>query len=62
MESIMGDNLVLELHMEQSVSHLKKAKNLLDSDKYGEARHEITKALLEAEEMKMLYNKLNNKI
>jgi hypothetical protein len=62
MESIMGDNLVLELHMEQAVSHLKKAKNLLDADKYGEARHEITKALLEAEEMKMLYNKLNNKI
>ena len=47
------------LHLDIAIQCLQNAKDCLEKNKFGEAKHEINKALLDAEEARVLFKKLN---
>ena len=59
-DKLLGDALVMGLHLDIAIQCLQNAKDCLERNKYGEAKHEINKALLDAEEARVLYKKLNS--
>lgn len=60
-EKLLGDSLVMGLHLDIAIKCMQNAKDFLEKNKYGEAKHELNKALLDAEEARVLFNKLQNK-
>lgn len=59
-DKLLGDALVMGLHLDIAIQCLQNAKDCLERSKYGEAKHEINKALLDAEEARVLFKKLNS--
>lgn len=59
-DKLLGDALVMGLHLDIAIQCLQNAKDCLERNKYGEAKHEINKALLDAEECRVLFKKLNS--
>ena len=60
-DNTLGDNVVMGLHMDIAITCAQKAKDHLDRNQYGEAKHELNKALLDMEEARILYKKLGGK-
>ena len=58
-DRLLGDNVVMGMHIDFLIEFLRKAKELMEKNAFGEAKHELTKALLEAEEARSLFKKLN---
>ena len=60
-DKTLGDGLVISLHLDIAIQCLENALKALEQNKYGEAKHELSKALLDAEEARKLYHKIGGK-
>ena len=58
-DKLLGDNLVLSLHLDLAETCANKAKELLERNAFGEAKHEIGKVIRELSEAKDLFNRIN---
>ena len=59
-DKLLGDSLVMGLHLDIAIQCLQNAKDCLEKNRFGEAKHEINKALLDAEEARVLFKKLSS--
>ena len=60
-DRMLGDSVVMGLHLDIAIQCMQNARDCLERNKYGEAKHELTKALLDAEEARVLFKKLTTK-
>ena len=58
-DKLLGDNLVIDLHLDIASSCAMKARDMLEKNMFGEAKHELAKAVVELEEARKLYRKMN---
>ena len=58
-DKLMGDNLVIDLHLDIANTCAMKARDMLDKNMFGEAKHELAKAIIELEEARVLFKKVN---
>ena len=61
MDNALGDNVVMGLHMDIAITCAKASKEYFEKNQYGEAKHELSKAILEMEEARTLYRKMGGK-
>lgn len=57
-KNILGDTLVVELHMDMAVAACEAAKEFIKKGETGKTKHEIDKVLLELQEARMLFKKI----